>query len=78
MWADMWEVMAMGEHAERIASAVYQETRSETASAWVGLLALIIEELVGSGYACGALRRPVAQGADHRHKDRQDGLGCAL
>jgi len=62
----------MGEHAKRIANTVYRETGSETASSWAGLLALIIEELVGSNCSCGA---PWRRGRITDRKTGKTGLG---
>jgi hypothetical protein len=68
----MREAMVMGEHARRIASTVYRETSSGTAASWAGLLALIIEELVGSGCSCGA---PWRKGLITDTKTGKTGLG---
>jgi len=66
----MREAMVMG--AERITNTVYQETGSETASSWAGLIALIIEELIGSGCSCGA---PWRKGQIADKKTGKTGLG---
>jgi len=71
----MREAMVMGEHAERIALTVYRETGSETASSWAGLIALIIEELVGSGCSCGTPWRKV-QITDRRTGKTGLGVRC--
>jgi len=62
----------MGENAERIANTVCRETGSETASSWAGLIALIIEELVGSNCSFGT---PWRKGQVTDRKTGKTGLG---